>query len=784
MHIAFASLILIVLSKPCHAQPIDPTRLSPVATRQVDFDRDIQPILEASCLRCHGPEKPKSRFRLDIRENALKGGANNKDDIVPGDSAHSRLIYYVSGLAPDMEMPPPGKGKPLTGTQIGLLRGWIDQGAPWSDLERPQLDVTLSPMARWTSVSGDRRKFREIEGIKEGTAGGLERFAWREPSAPGAWFSGEGHAIPRDDDYQIKAALTKADLGFARAGFETWRKYYDDTGGFAPLLPTNTFNLNQDLALRMGRAWLDLGLTLPDKPLVTAGYEYQFKTGTEATLQWGPVGTTPLFASPSDNKNIFPASKQIDEGTHIVKFDAAGEIYGWRYEDSAHVEFYKLSTTRQDLVGFPAAGTFTRVSEHDQHTQGANTISLGKPLAEWLSVSGAYYYSQLEGDASLKQNTYDASGANSFGNQWFADEISTRRVSHALSVSSLAGPWDGLTLSLAAQGEWTRQDTMGFSNLQLGNPDRPPLLPDASVNTGNLDSAIARESASLRYTTIPRTALFAEARSLQESLSRFESRPDGVAPFTYDADESIHSEEYRAGFHVSPAQRVTFGADATHSDRHTDYTRLNDSSTFSYPGFFNWRDIAENQAQARLSYRLATWARTSFTVRWQKTDFDHATRENDPGSPGGAIEGGDYESRVFSFNAVLTPLRRFYFSGTFSYSDSRVLTAQYGVDFLHPYQGHLYSVLSTAAYAVTDLTDLHCTYAFSESDYGEHNPAGLPLGIDYTRHALRAGISHRLTKALSTSLTYGFAQYREPTSGHATDYTAHSIFGLITISWP
>ena len=42
----------------------------------VDFAKDVRPILERSCLGCHGPEKQKSGYRLDVREIALRGGDN------------------------------------------------------------------------------------------------------------------------------------------------------------------------------------------------------------------------------------------------------------------------------------------------------------------------------------------------------------------------------------------------------------------------------------------------------------------------------------------------------------------------------------------------------------------------------------------------------------------------------------------------------------------------------------------------------------------------------------
>ena len=118
---------------PLGGAEIDAARLPPPAGVPVDFELDIKPIFEQSCFRCHGPERPKSRFRLDNRESALKGGENSKDDIVPGNSAQSKLIHYVTRLVEDMEMPPKGKGDALTPDQIGLLRKWIDDGAKWAD---------------------------------------------------------------------------------------------------------------------------------------------------------------------------------------------------------------------------------------------------------------------------------------------------------------------------------------------------------------------------------------------------------------------------------------------------------------------------------------------------------------------------------------------------------------------------------------------------------------------------------------------------------------------------
>ncbi|MEK7708018.1 MAG: c-type cytochrome domain-containing protein, partial [Verrucomicrobiota bacterium] len=161
---ALASLMAVTVTT---ASEIDPTKLPPPASVTTEFDRDIKPIFEKSCFRCHGPERPRSHFRLDNREAALKGGDNHTDDIVPGDSAKSRLVHNVARLVEDMEMPPPGKGEPLTPEQIGLLRAWIDQGANWGATNQvSQSSFSISPTLHWISVRGDERKFRELEGVK------------------------------------------------------------------------------------------------------------------------------------------------------------------------------------------------------------------------------------------------------------------------------------------------------------------------------------------------------------------------------------------------------------------------------------------------------------------------------------------------------------------------------------------------------------------------------------------------------------------------------------------
>lgn len=96
-----------------------------------DFEKDIKPILKASCIKCHGPEKRKGGLRLDEKRFAMKGGESGAS-IVPGDPSKS-LLYTMSALPGDDEDVMPEKGKLLALSELETLKRWIEQGAVWPD---------------------------------------------------------------------------------------------------------------------------------------------------------------------------------------------------------------------------------------------------------------------------------------------------------------------------------------------------------------------------------------------------------------------------------------------------------------------------------------------------------------------------------------------------------------------------------------------------------------------------------------------------------------------------
>lgn len=138
------------------------------AVEPVDFNKQIKPILELNCVKCHGSELGKGSLRLHTKEAAIKGG-DDGTALVPGKSKDSPL-YTSTILSADDEkaMPPRKKEKPLTPAETELLKAWIDQGAVWpagvqlTAIKRVDFVQDIQPILEFNCVACHR------EGHKDG----------------------------------------------------------------------------------------------------------------------------------------------------------------------------------------------------------------------------------------------------------------------------------------------------------------------------------------------------------------------------------------------------------------------------------------------------------------------------------------------------------------------------------------------------------------------------------------------------------------------------------------
>jgi len=132
--------------------------------RQIDFNRDIRPILSENCFYCHGQDgqKREADLRLDDRQAAIDSGA-----IVPGDPGASTILERIHSTDPDVVMPPPNSNRRLSEDQKKLLDRWIKDGAEYKQHWAFTAPVRPTPpevkQADWARNDVDRFVLAKIE---------------------------------------------------------------------------------------------------------------------------------------------------------------------------------------------------------------------------------------------------------------------------------------------------------------------------------------------------------------------------------------------------------------------------------------------------------------------------------------------------------------------------------------------------------------------------------------------------------------------------------------------
>ncbi len=114
---------------------VEPLVAREPASHNLDFDRDIRPILSNHCFKCHGPDdqQRQANLRLDQRQTMFGAGDSGLSAIVAGQPEESELLRRVQSADIDLRMPPTDSGPVLTPTQIESLSRWVEDGAKWSD---------------------------------------------------------------------------------------------------------------------------------------------------------------------------------------------------------------------------------------------------------------------------------------------------------------------------------------------------------------------------------------------------------------------------------------------------------------------------------------------------------------------------------------------------------------------------------------------------------------------------------------------------------------------------
>lgn len=120
----------------------------------ISFNRDIRPILNAKCLKCHGGVKANGGFSLLFEEDAFAPTESGKPAIVRGNHRKSALFQRLVHEDPELRMPL--EAPPLHTDEIEKIGKWIDEGAHWQKhwaYIPPDINAHLPSFTKWQTAT-------------------------------------------------------------------------------------------------------------------------------------------------------------------------------------------------------------------------------------------------------------------------------------------------------------------------------------------------------------------------------------------------------------------------------------------------------------------------------------------------------------------------------------------------------------------------------------------------------------------------------------------------------
>ena len=497
----------------------------------------------------------------------------------------------------------------------------------------------ITPTVRTIAIDGDEEKFREDWWMQEDWTGGVERFTLRDDLGNDISFHAEGRAIFLEEDYQLLMRVQNENSWFVRAGYTEYRKYFDGTGGFFEPFNVPVFELDEDLHLDIGNLFFEAGLDRPGWPKIVLGYEHRFKDGEKSLLEWGSVtegGTT---------RKIFPSYKEIDEKLDIFKAEIDHDIGRVHLGNQFRYEHYDTDTTRFEGERNLDANTSESVTvfkgySHDAFT---NMFHVDSHVKEQLYLSLGYFFTSLDGDASLRMRTVPF-GPEPFDKNWSTRSVDVSEDAHIVNVNAMLGPFKDLTFYGGLQGETLNANGDTDAVLTETLPGVGAVSPDAFI-VSDKDKWGLEETFGVRYVGIPRTTLYTEGKWTQQDIDLFERElEDGQIALLRDTDTWVNRQRYSIGFNTSPIPRVTLSGRYRRSTRSNDYDHLMDNAPDDYPAFITDQDFTIDEVTAKVTFRPASWVQTSLQYQLLSMEIDTSTLAE----PVSTVQSGDTDANIYN----------------------------------------------------------------------------------------------------------------------------------------
>jgi hypothetical protein len=676
-------------------------------------------------------------------------------------------------------------------------------------------------MMRRTQTNGDTQHNGDFYG-------GVSDMQFSQALSKDTTLTVDGHAIAGLEDYEINLNVTKADVGYVKAGYKQFRTWYDGSGGFispnggsfpSTAVPQQWGQYWDDnLTLDRGEATLELGLRMENVPEVTFSYTHAFRHGMKDSLAWGS-------GAPSDLVNdykLMQAFWNIDEKVDTFELDVEHTLgntdvgVGLTYE---HVSYDNVRTntngTSTAMVAPPALNLsiFQTVTEREVYTMDmfSGNVHSTTRFNDNVWLSGGFLYNTVNTDTDGSSRNYSSpyglvSGTRPpvYRSDSFGGAEVTQLVGN-LNLMVVPAPDLTVTPSVRYEHEYTN-GWHGFNAYTAGYvpAKTATTVPKAAAVTGYANSlqAYAMESEmdnttaaiDIRYAGIEDWVIYGKAEGGYE-YENITHRDVYLPGEWLRSKVETTEQEFVLGANWYPISNLSFSVQGLYSDREQDFTHIagNQAKVTPTPpatpanvngGSNNLRPIMDrhetevNDLNLRMTWRPASTVSLVTRYDFQETQYTNRgirwTAPGDDTNPVGSIKNiypeaasGNVVSHIVSESVTWSPMARLYLQGSASYTWSQTDTQ---ADTTPDSDNDYLSGTLTAGFAFDDRTDITaCFTYYGANNYSQYIDASNVQSMGYGYNTEEYGINVTLTRMLTDNVIMNVSYGYITSNTHASD---------------
>ena len=675
-------------------------------------------------------------------------------------------------------------------TLTEILKKFLNQGAPnfTKSVKAEVLEVTPIKIV---DVKGDKAKYRAFNWTNDGTQWGINDLLMKGNSGKDLQVSFEGRANPENADYAGDMLATKGDKGYFRINYKTFRKYFENAGGYFPF-PSSDMRqhfLGDNLDLDIGHFAMEIGRGPVKDPSLSLGWERDTKQGLKSTLNWAYAKDSAFGTASSNQRKITPSFYNIDNVTDTVKLKGKTDVQGFTVKGEQKFSFFVGKTLKQEQLysnANPVTNSANKILQVIAKPQ-TKDLSTSVRAERWTKddksyVSFGYRYGHLRNSEFEAEREYTGLAnfspagflsGGTFKNGFAENDVDT----HTWTGQAFTNLTNDLIFISRLKGE-LKDIKSGSHDFTLNSSE--VITGDVMQHNKNQITSTA-ESFSLRYKGLAKTSLYSDLELKQERNWKIQD----VTPATYSETVNRRPEGTATiGMRYVLNSKLNLTTELKHGQKNDKLDQVKGSGDT----YINKLRTTIDALSTRVTWKPFRWMENSFKYVASKNMYHIQVL-------GLSTSKMPSEEQNIAYNLALMPNDQWMIDG--SYTRKMPRTGPIGAShvFVPPvFTANVDTYTVSASYAPTEKFSIFNSFEYSRAknktnvdsrDLTTYPTPNGPLlwGVNEKWYNFETGITWKVKKDLTVEPHYAYQSFRSYPGIESGNYSAQVTWVDVKVAW-